>query len=246
MHKMRILMIIAVSAISTNAAAASLITDSIGYTGPTLDLSQFANNPYNAYNDTYATFSDGPINLPGGITYTATGPSALLGKGTYGFGNNGKNSNTFIIATGGSAESITLAFANAVSSFGAGFNYAPDLTDPVYQAIDPYIRAYDAGHNLIAEYNLANDAPISFAANSVDQYAFRGIDGGGIKISTIEFGGSYIAAAGTIGAVSAVPEPASWGLLMAGFGLLGLALRRRKSKIAQDVDGWTRPISVLR
>jgi hypothetical protein len=39
----------------------------------------------------------------------------------------------------------------------------------------------------------------------------------------------------TIGTVAAVPEPASWAMMIGGFGLIGGAMRRRKSQIATTV-----------
>lgn len=35
---------------------------------------------------------------------------------------------------------------------------------------------------------------------------------------------------------AAVPEPATWALMMAGFGMVGFAMRRRKSKVATSVS----------
>ena len=49
---------------------------------------------------------------------------------------------------------MSFNFSSAVSSFGAFLNYAPGFGNPM-------IGAYDSGGNLIEQYNLATDAPIS-------------------------------------------------------------------------------------
>ena len=53
-------------------------------------------------------------------------------------------------------------------------------------------------------------------------YAFTGISNNGRS-----FNGSI-----TYSVISAVPEPASWAMMIAGFGLAGAALRRRGTIVA--------------
>lgn len=89
------------------------------------------------------------------------------------------------------------------------------------------LTAYDAAHNVLDSFLL----PITHASNAGD---FVGIFGSGIVSATLSgpssdyvfvdnvtFGTHYI------GPGSTVPEPAAWALMVAGFGLVGSALRRR-------------------
>ncbi|HEY0437190.1 MAG TPA: PEPxxWA-CTERM sorting domain-containing protein [Phenylobacterium sp.] len=206
----------------TAADAAALLTSSAGYTGPSLDLSAFSGG------DDY-TFSAGPFSLPGGIGYQSDSPYSALGTARNGhgyfLGSNGYTESTPIIGSNGANTTVTLTFAAPVGMFGAGFNYTPDAR---FGFPPPFIRAFDAGHNLIAEYNLAADAPIS-TPHALEGFAFRGIDGGGVGIASFEFQGAYVIASGIATASSGAPEPAAWALMIAGFGLAGAMLRRRRA-----------------
>jgi hypothetical protein len=57
--------------------------------------------------------------------------------------------------------------------------------------------------------------------------------GGGSAFSTVLDGhdGSFTLATAPMGPPGGVPEPASWALMIAGFGLAGAALRRRKARL---------------
>ena len=209
-----ILATVAIAAIALPASAASLLTTAGGYTGPTLVI------PNVGY-----VFTAGPAAFAGGITYSSTSSFSVYGFGGYGLDANGYSSITPIIGTNDGTSTITLTFATAVSMFGGGFNYAINSGGGLYGS-NPTIAAYDASNVLIASYDLFTLAPIS-TPFAVDAFAFRGIDGGGTMIKSFTITGSYIIMAG-----SAVPEPASWAMLIAGFGLTGAAMRRRRTGVA--------------
>ncbi len=81
------------------------------------------------------------------------------------------------------------------------------------------------------------DIPISFSlglntSNSTLDYSH----GGGVKIGHVD-GVSYTSDSGVFltagaGAAGAVPEPTSWAMLVAGFGIVGIAARRRRVSVA--------------
>jgi hypothetical protein len=203
---------LAVMALAAPVSAASLLTSSAGYSGPTLVL------PTDGY-----IFTAGPFALAGGITYTSTFDFSVIGTGGYGLAGNGASFTTPIIGTNEGSATVTLTFDNAVASFGGGFNYAPG------SGRNPTIAAFDEIGNLIASYDLSVLAPISTPA-AIDAFMFRGIDGEGSMIKSFTLSGSFIIMSGVAG--SAVPEPASWAMMIAGFGLVGAAMRRRSAAVA--------------
>jgi len=204
---------IALAAASLPASAATLLTSASGYTGPVLVLSAFP---------ACYTLTAGPVSLPGGITYSSDGNSAI-GKGGsscfYGINDNGESKERLIIGTDSPTATVTLSFATPVSQFGGGFNYS--LINGLPGGANPVISAFDVSNNLIASYDLFSLAPIS-TPGGLDEFRFRGIDGGGTGIASFTFSGAFIVIAG-------VPEPASWALLITGFGLVGAAMRRRRA-----------------
>lgn len=211
-------MTLSMAALAAPASAASLLTSDATYTGPVLDLSAYAG-------DSYYTFTAGPVSLPGGITYESQNSNSVLGHGGYGLSGNGNTNTTNIIGTNDGFAIVTLTFANAVSMFGGGFNYAPNDGAP------PVIAAFDEFDNLIASYDLSVDAPISTPFGQ-DLFAFRGIDGGGVGIKKFQFSGSYMVLAGEANVTGGVPEPATWGLMIMGFGLAGAMVRSRRRAVA--------------
>jgi hypothetical protein len=216
---MRILLGALALTLAAPASAAALITNGTGFTGTGLDLTGFTG---------FYDFTAGPVALPGGITYTSTSSSSVIGTGGYGLNENGVAATTPIIGTNGTTNTITLTFANPVSAFGAGFSYAVIGNAPVGTA--PVISAFDINGSLIASYDLEALAPIrSNGANEF--FLFRGIDGQGTGIKSFTMTGGFIIAAGTF-TNAAIPEPASWAMLIAGFGLTGAVMRRRRAAIA--------------
>lgn len=104
-----------------------------------------------------------------------------------------------------------------------------DIGDRGGDADTLFLRAYDSGNSLLGS------ASGSLAEGEV---AMRTLSVTAANIAFIEFGG-----AGAFGqsnlysdnltfTTNAVPEPASWAMLMTGFGLAGAALRRRRAALA--------------
>jgi hypothetical protein len=152
----------------------------------------------------------------------------VLGTGGYGLNENGSATTTPIIGTNGTTNVITLTFDNPVAAFGAGFTYAVINNQPVGNA--PLISAFDSNGGLIASYDLEALAPIRSGGTN-NFFLFRGIDGQGTGIKSFTMQGAFVIAAGSF-TNAAVPEPASWAMLIAGFGLTGAAMRRRRAAIA--------------
>ncbi|HET6971712.1 MAG TPA: PEPxxWA-CTERM sorting domain-containing protein [Phenylobacterium sp.] len=209
-------------------ASTSLITSAVGYTGPQLDLSAYANGSYN--------FTFGPLSLPGGITFTGapggggnSGNGSVVGQGTYGLGTNGSFGGAAVYIGVDSATGYDdLRLASAVNTIGFFFNYCPNCGGN-----DATISTLDAGGNVVASFDLQSLAPIS-TPGGVNQFEFRGVASTATDIYGLRIGGNYILASGTAtGALpGGVPEPASWALMILGFGGVGATLRRRRAVAA--------------
>ena len=85
---------------------------------------------------------------------------------------------------------------------------------------------------MIDSFDLVTDAPIS-TPGGFNQFDFRGITHSTADIYGMRFGGNYLLASGTAtGDLPAVPEPATWALMILGFGGAGAMIRRRKVAVA--------------
>lgn len=221
---------------AASAPAAQLVTDGSGYAGPVIDIGHV---PLPGH-----YFGNGPFTF-GDVTVTGTNmfDTTVYGQAPYGVGSNGFLGNSIIIGAGMSDAAVIIDFATPVAAFGAGFNYDPAVSSygpwfpfPVSPAT---IAAYDDMGGLIASYDLEALAPIS-SGGANDYFEFRGIDGQGTGISRFVFSGAYIAMRvnGTADTPAppppppAVPEPASWLLLISGFGLVGAMARRGRRQLA--------------
>jgi len=214
------------------AAATTLLTSDAGYAGPGLDLSAYANGQYN--------FTFGPI-VVDGYTFTAapggggnSGQGSVVGQGDYGLGSNGSfgGDAVYIGVDSGTGYAQLVLNGAPVSQIGFFMNYSPGSGNA------PTIEALDIDGNVFASYDLSALAPIS-TPGGFNEFEFRGIASDSADIYGLRFGGSYILVTGTAdGTVSpSVPEPATWGMMIAGFGLAGGLMRRRARRVAVGFAG---------
>ena len=209
------------------AAEAIFLTSDSGYTGPRLDLSAFEPAPIGDEDEGPPPFSSrGPVALPGGISVSAVDPFAI-GRFETSLDRNGTIT-TLHIASGTGGNAITFRFRDGVGQFGVFMNF---VRGPKFALCGcaPGIRAYDMAGDLVAFNRLVGAVDVNTLGQS-DAFAFRGFDGNGIRLGAVVFTDAAMVFRGDT--VAAVPEPASWAMLIAGFGLVGTAMRRRTTSLA--------------
>ncbi len=220
-------------------AGPTLLTSADGYTGRGLDLS--------AYKNEIPDFTFGPINVDG-YSFTAapgtvgsttnpyggnTGLGAFVGQDTvfgYYLGGNGELGGEFTFLGLDSGEgSMQLLGSTGYQQLGFNLSYyIPEYGN------DPTIWTLDQAGNVLDEFNLSELAPIS-TPDGLNETRFRGVAyDDGTLIYGMRFGGSFLIVGETPAGdvVSGIPEPASWAMLIAGFGLVGMAARRRQPQRA--------------
>jgi hypothetical protein len=207
-------------------ASAGLITSasSLPSPGSVIDFSQFAGaNPIRI---TTVPVQVGEL-VGKDITLTSTNPDgSVLGSGPYDFNDNGSWSpaSTFagldVDLFGNDQYTMTFHFnGGPVAAVGGLLNYAV-LADSGFS--DVVISALDSKGAVLESYDITQLAPIS-TPGAVDGGAFRGIVRSSADIAGFSLSNSAVAIA-DLTFSTAVPEPASWCLVMAG--LVGAALRR--------------------
>jgi len=115
----------------------------------------------------------------------------------------------------------------AVIAGGTGF-VSVDLGDFNADQDDLFLRVYDAADVLLGEALLTIPADftgmktLSVSANGIAYAVMGGVGVNGSSVFIDNF---------TWRAGGGVPEPAAWAMMLAGFGLVGSAMRRRESRV---------------
>ncbi|MES2289998.1 MAG: PEPxxWA-CTERM sorting domain-containing protein [Pseudomonadota bacterium] len=160
-----------------------------------------------------------PVVTAVGTTYTASNPfSFTFGQSTFTLTGTGDIFNPTAISTRGTAQFNTVlggptsSFTNrGTVTFGASDQYAA-FTSPTtirFSNGENFIglRATDAAGQVFYGYAFTTN-------NVINSYAFESVAGATITASTA--------------IPAAVPEPATWAMMIGGFGVMGVAMRRRR------------------
>ncbi len=199
------------------AAAMLAASSAPAYAATAFDLEGVANGVY-----TSVIVNDGPLTM----TITSTTPGAILvvdnafappvvGRGII--------SNTNYPLTGFTFQPMKFAFNQAISSITFNFGDRGGDDDNLVR-----IEAYDAADTLLgfvtetfdAGWAVGKTKTVSFAGA---RYFIASSGSADRNFNSLWWDVSAITAGGTGG----VPEPAAWAMMLAGFGLVGGAMRRR-------------------
>jgi len=220
---MRRLCLALVAALSASAAGAVVVPNgdfeagNSGFTsaynyGPNAnDLSTLGVNTYSVVNN--AQFSHSLFNSYGDHT---------TGQGLYLVANGATTANTTVYASSSIAviagKSYTFGgfFSNAYADSPAQIDFLVSLDGGPATSIGTYTIAAGAGVWNGASFNFNSGTATSAVLSFVDLNLAG--DGNDFGIDDIT--------------LTAVPEPATWGLMIVGFGLVGFAARRRRTAVA--------------
>ena len=167
------------------------------------------------------------------VVFLSGAPTPTSGGWEFGYqanfsaGEGVQNGSTFVIFdfAGYVPGSVFSQYADLVASselVSAGLPSSPDFTD------DPTLANLRFTYTGASLLNLSNTAFSGLTAVSV----LSGITQDGFGAVTVKSAGpllgSKVYSAGLVSVPSGIPEPAAWGMMFAGFGLTGAAMRRRR------------------
>ena len=143
---------------------------------------------------------------------------------------------------GGTGRYATVQTSNVLTMTGAATDYfglwASSLdggnTVAFYKG-DLLVDSINLTNYALDDSYKGNPSTLFLGQNAGEKYAFFNfvVTGGFDKIVLIENGGGGFELDNvTVGTRAAVPEPASWALMIAGFAMIGSAMRRRKTAFA--------------
>ena len=183
-------------------------------------------------------FGAGPEIVNSEITWTSTNASNQGGSvfgftEGYGFSSNGSSSG---VVTGlndstsayGVADTMTFLLTHPVQAIGATINWDPDGGDNVI------ISAYNSSNVLLDSLSLNGPK-----GNIVTPNVFYGFEESSSDISSFKLTDGYVATIGDIytggNLVSAVPEPATWAMMLFGFGCVGWTMRSKRRQVSARI-----------
>jgi hypothetical protein len=151
--------------------------------------------------------------ISGTFSFLSTAPIVVSGPGLI----------TTVYATGSNLLSGTFSSSSLIASrLGtSGATFASGVIGTTISFTSDFL-SFDALSLLDRSTSLTAIAPGSFPGTNGALRTFRAVSGGQFSADPSP----------TALAAAAVPEPATWTMLLAGFGLVGFSMRRRKNEVA--------------
>jgi hypothetical protein len=227
---MRISTMMTAAAIVALAPVAAMAQDSVAYNAAPNDGWLYGSgNDYSPANSVVLTTDNSDqLYLRWHVTYEPSPASSNTGLYQFTSDQFDLSSDHSLSFDWGFDTSGTGAFTSAslrIADLGAHTNVS-------YNAIDPFNTGFNINDNFTGNGSTQNSERLSFPfigsfdPNANDTYrvtlTVTGLDGGSRSLSAY-------AQVGT--GAGAVPEPASWAMMLGGFGLVGGAMRRRKAAV---------------
>ena len=175
----------------------------------------------------FNSFTAGPT-VFGPITFTSSTSDSVIGfTGGYGLAGNGVISgNPPFAGLNTDVGSMTFTFSAAVSGVLADTNWA---ISGFSRGLPITASIFDSGNALLETITFSNDGTLNDLAPG-----YWGFSRGSADIASLTLSNGFIIARDFSVLAEpngAVPEPASWALMIAGFGLVGSAMRRRRETV---------------
>ena len=151
-------------------------------------------------------------------SYTETGVTLGPGRIDSQYANNFNSTGSYYDNDAGGLNVIDFSFSSPTSAF--AFNWG--AADVVW-TMDVF-----AGMSTLASYALTP----TFGSNNKEYFGFSGANITSVRLTASSRGDWVFIDNLTFGgAGGAVPEPASWAMLIAGFGIVGASMRRRRANV---------------
>jgi len=222
--KLATLTLAALMAVTSVAQAASIDASSATFAGTVIDFNDFDGYLLPQFDAGNLITS---LNLGSGVTLTTT-PFAIVGQNAFDLdqnglwsvvGNGNRDGNFVSTAFSNNNGSINFTFATPMQQVGIFANQNQAL----FENNSLQLLAYDFNGNVLESFNVSIDTDVNnydegkfvgFARASADIYGF-GLSNGTFVVDNLT--------------ISAVPEPETYAMFLAGLGLLGAASRRRSA-----------------
>jgi hypothetical protein len=209
------LIVLALTASAWLPAQAALATDAAQIANPML----FDFDSYDGF------ITDGPEALGGGVTFHGDEGSEL-GAFIRDLGDNGAWGAGRLFAAGGFDSAVMFPelrfqFDSARRGAGAYVNHFASIGMPFAVAV----TAFGMAGEVLESYTV----PVSTGFDSYNEGPFIGITRSQADIQALSFRGTGVVLDDL--RVSAVPEPGTTALLLAGLGAVGLLMRRRRAQV---------------
>ncbi len=175
-----------------------------------------------------ALLTSGPVTF-GPVTFTSNVVSKFGWTSNYDFGANGSWTGTppliglNVASNGFNYASMDFTFDSPTSGFLADLNWDAQSTG----GLTVFFQVFDTNGNQL-------EGPVALTVNNGGANAvapgFLGFSRGQADIKSFRLSNGFVALRNlsyVAPAISAVPEPTTWAMVIAGFGIVGVGLRRR-------------------